>query len=62
MKVRTRMGGEWTTGRITSLFEQGLRLVADTAAATTGEPIALVNDEADYDGLLTPEDEIDDRD
>ena len=29
MKVRTRMGGEWTTGRITFLFQQGLRLLAD---------------------------------
>ena len=62
MKVRTRMGGEWTTARITFLFEQGLRLMAETAAAATGEPIALVNDEADYDGLLTLEDENDDGD
>jgi DNA invertase Pin-like site-specific DNA recombinase len=29
MKVRTRTGGEWTTGRMTFLFQQGLRLLAD---------------------------------
>jgi hypothetical protein len=29
MRVRTRTGGEWTTGRITFLFQQGLRLLAD---------------------------------
>ena len=60
MKARTRMGGEWTTGRMTFLFEQGLRLMAETAAGTTNEPLARVDEEADYDGLLTLEDESDD--
>jgi DNA invertase Pin-like site-specific DNA recombinase len=59
MKARTRMGREWTTRRMSFLFEQGLRFMAETAATTTGEPIALVDDEADYDGLLTLEDESD---
>jgi DNA invertase Pin-like site-specific DNA recombinase len=60
MKVRTRMGGEWTTGRITFLFEQGLRLMAETAAATTDDPLALVDNEEEYDGLIHLEDESND--
>jgi hypothetical protein len=34
--------------------------MAETAAATTDEPVGLVDDEAEYDGLLTLEDENDD--
>ena len=60
MKVRTRMGGEWTTGRISFLFEQGLRLMAETAAATTTSPLALDDDEEEYDGLIHLEDESND--
>jgi DNA invertase Pin-like site-specific DNA recombinase len=60
MKVRTRMGGEWTTGRITFLFQQGLRLMAETAAGTTNSPLALDNDDEKYDGLMHLEDESND--
>ena len=55
MKVRTRMGGTWTKSRIASLFEQGLRLMAATAAATTNNPVTQDNDEEEYDGLNNPE-------
>ena len=60
MKVRTRMGGEWSTGRITYLFEQGLRLMAETAAGTTNSPLALDSVEEEYDGLIHLEEEIHD--
>jgi DNA invertase Pin-like site-specific DNA recombinase len=60
MKVRTRMGGEWTTGRITFLFEQGLRLMAEIATGTTNSPLALDNDEEEYDGLIHLEEESND--
>jgi len=60
MKVRTRLGGEWTTNRMTALFEQGLRLMAETAARTTSDPLALINDEEEYDGLIELENENDD--
>jgi DNA invertase Pin-like site-specific DNA recombinase len=60
MKVRTRMGGEWTTARIASLFDQGMRLMAETAARTTNSAVALDNDETEYDGLNNLENESDD--
>ena len=60
MKVRTRLGGEWTTGRMAFLFQQGLRLMAETAAGTTTEPVASANDEEEYDGLTSLEDESND--
>ena len=60
MKARTRMGGEWNTGRISFLFRQGLRLMAETAAETTNDPLALVNDEEDYDRLIELENENND--
>jgi putative DNA-invertase from lambdoid prophage Rac len=60
MKAWTRLGGHWTTGRISFLFEQGLRLMAETTAGTPNDPLASVNDEEEYDGLLTLENENDD--
>ena len=60
MKSWTRLGGHWTTGRITFLFEQGLRLMAETAAGTTNDPLASVNDEAEYDGLINLDNENND--
>jgi DNA invertase Pin-like site-specific DNA recombinase len=61
MRVRTRMGGAWTKGRITSLFEQGLRLMAETAARTTNKPLASDDDgEEEYDGLHNLENESND--
>jgi DNA invertase Pin-like site-specific DNA recombinase len=60
MKVRTRTGGEWTPGRITFLFRQGLRLMAEIAGGTTSKPIAPTNDEAEYDNLIELEDNSDD--
>ena len=53
MKVRTRMGGEWTNGRIASLFKQGLHFMAGTAEQT----FVSANGEEDYDGLIHLEDE-----
>lgn len=60
MKARTRTGGEWTADRISFLFRQGLRLMAETAAGTTNEPLALTHDEEEYDGLNNLENESDD--
>jgi DNA invertase Pin-like site-specific DNA recombinase len=60
MRVRTRNGGEWTTNRIGFLYKQGLRLMAETAARTTNNPLAVVNDEEEYDGLIDLEDQNDD--
>jgi DNA invertase Pin-like site-specific DNA recombinase len=34
MKVRTRLGGDWTRGRIAVLFRKGLRLMAEKAEQT----------------------------
>jgi len=59
MKARTQTGGEWTTNRMSFLFEQGLRLMAETAARTTSEPLAVVNDEEEYGGLIELENESD---
>lgn len=53
MKVRTRMNGEWTNGRIVSLFKQGLCFMAETANAT----LAVANGEEEYEGLIQLEDE-----
>jgi hypothetical protein len=61
MKVRTRMGGEWTTGRIGVLFEQGLRLMAETTAGTRTDARAPSGEE-DYDGLVELEEEHDNVD
>jgi hypothetical protein len=52
MKARTRMGGEWTTGRIAFLIEQGLRLMADTATETTINTHEFVDGEEEYDALV----------
>jgi hypothetical protein len=53
MKVRTRMNGEWTNGRIASLFKQGLSFMAGSA-----EPIlSEANGEEEYDGIHLEEDE-----
>jgi DNA invertase Pin-like site-specific DNA recombinase len=60
MKARTRMGGEWTTGRIASLFEQGLRLMAETATDTTINTLGSVNGEEECDGLVDLAEEHDD--
>jgi putative DNA-invertase from lambdoid prophage Rac len=60
MKVRTRTGGEWTTDRITFLFRQGLRLMAEIAAGTANSLLALTHNEEEYDGLNNLEDESDD--
>ena len=59
MKVRTRLGGEWTTGRITILFRQGLRLMAETAAIATNDPLVSVEEEEEYDNLVVLEDKRD---
>jgi DNA invertase Pin-like site-specific DNA recombinase len=58
-KVRTRMGGHWTNSRIEFLVQQGLRLMAETLKSDKSH-FAALDDEADYDGLLTLEDENDD--
>jgi DNA invertase Pin-like site-specific DNA recombinase len=57
MKVKTRMGGDWTKGRIATLFEQGLRLMAETSLRTGAQNLASTNGEAEYDGLIDLEDE-----
>ncbi len=57
MKARTRMGGEWTTARITFLFQQGLRLMAETADGTDMQTPSLTNGEEDYDQLIELEGE-----
>jgi DNA invertase Pin-like site-specific DNA recombinase len=59
MKARTRMGGEWTTGRVSLLFQQGLRLTAETTTETTNHTLASVNGEEEYDGLITLEENDD---
>src|SRR6516164_5702144 len=52
MKVKTRMGGDWTKGRIATLFEQGLRLMAETSLLTAAQKLTTTEDEAEYDGLM----------
>jgi DNA invertase Pin-like site-specific DNA recombinase len=59
LKARTRTGGEWTTGRIGFLIQQGLRLLAETA----GDPEAILaspDAAAECDDLIHPEDQCDD--
>ena len=58
-KVRTRMGGHWTTSRIDFLVQQGLRLMAGTVNGTR-ELLAPVDEEEEYDNLIELEDESDD--
>jgi DNA invertase Pin-like site-specific DNA recombinase len=60
VKARTRLGGEWNTCRVGLLFRQGLRLMAETAAETTDATLALINGEANYDGITVLEDEQND--
>jgi DNA invertase Pin-like site-specific DNA recombinase len=57
MKARTRLGGEWTTGRIAFLLRAGLRLMAENAAGKNGAPAASINTEEEYDNLAVLEDE-----
>jgi DNA invertase Pin-like site-specific DNA recombinase len=52
MKVKTRMGGDWTKGRIASLFEQGLRLMAESSLRTVAQNLPSKEAEAEYDGLM----------
>jgi DNA invertase Pin-like site-specific DNA recombinase len=53
MKVRTRLGGEWTTGRIAVLFKRRLRLMAETA-----QPSDCISDlEEEYEKPPELEDE-----
>ena len=59
MKARTRLGGHWTTSRVSFLVQQGLRLMA-TSANETRELLVAVNEEEDYENLVVLEDEIDD--
>jgi hypothetical protein len=57
MKVKTRMGGDWTKGRIATLFEQGLRLMAESSLRTGAQNLTVTNGEAEYDGLMELEEE-----
>jgi hypothetical protein len=57
MKVKTRMGGDWTKGRIATLFEQGLRLMAEASRPTVGQNLTSSKGEAEYDGLMELETE-----
>jgi hypothetical protein len=52
MKVKTRMGGDWTKGRIATLFVQGLRLMAESSPRTAAQNLTETNGEAEYDGLM----------
>jgi DNA invertase Pin-like site-specific DNA recombinase len=58
-KVRTRLGGHWTTSRVASLVQQGLRLMAETVNGST-ETLASVDEEEEFDNLIELEDESDD--
>ena len=60
MKARTRLGGEWTTSRISYLVQQGLRLLAETGNGSTDQNLASADDEEDYSDLIQLEDESDD--
>ncbi len=55
MKVRTRLGGDWTRGRIAVLFKQGLRLVEVTTEPST----SIASAEEEYQSLIELEDEND---
>src|SRR4029077_6811850 len=58
MKVRTRLGGHWTNGRIGYLVQQGLRLMAETVNGAK-DLLASVDEEEEYDNVVELEDEID---
>jgi hypothetical protein len=60
MKARTRLGGEFTTGRIAGLLRVGLRLMAENAAGINGAPAASVNSNEEYAKLVVLEEESDD--
>jgi DNA invertase Pin-like site-specific DNA recombinase len=59
MKARTRLGGHWTTARITFLVQQGLRLMAETESGTN-ECLDAADAEEDYENLIELEDQSDD--
>jgi DNA invertase Pin-like site-specific DNA recombinase len=59
MKARTRLGGEWTTNRISSLVQQGLRLLAQMGIGDPAETVGSLHDEEDYDNLIHREDDSD---
>jgi DNA invertase Pin-like site-specific DNA recombinase len=59
MKVRTRLGGHWTTSRVAFLVQQGLRLMGETVNENT-EPLAAVDEEEEFDDIVVLEDESDD--
>jgi DNA invertase Pin-like site-specific DNA recombinase len=59
MKARTRLGGHWTTSRVASLVQQGLRLMAESVNGTN-ENLVSVDEEEEYDHLVQLEDESDD--
>jgi DNA invertase Pin-like site-specific DNA recombinase len=58
-KARTRLAGQWTTGRVAVLVQQGLRLRAETVTGTK-ERLVSVDEEEDYADLVVLEDESDD--
>jgi hypothetical protein len=60
MKARTRLGGEWTTNRISSLVQQGLRLLAETGIDNTAQTLGSVYEQEEYDNLIHLEPESDD--
>src|SRR5262249_26272907 len=58
MKARTRLGGHWTTSRVTFLVQQGLRLMSETVNGSNGSLVS-VDEEEYYDNLVLLEDESD---
>jgi DNA invertase Pin-like site-specific DNA recombinase len=56
LKVRTRMGGEWTKTGVATLLKRGLSLMAD-GDANAGRDVFAEDREEDYDGLPQLEDE-----
>src|SRR5262249_29570111 len=56
MKVKTRLCGDWTKARIEFLFQQGLRVMAETDGSTR-PATASSNGEEDYDGLIQLEEQ-----
>jgi hypothetical protein len=57
-KSRPRLGGHWTTSRITFLVQQGLRLMAEIDGGAK-ELLANVDEEEDYENLVQLEDDND---
>jgi DNA invertase Pin-like site-specific DNA recombinase len=58
MKVKTRLGGDWTKGRIEHLFQQGLRVMADSSAdSVPNHTVTGTIDEEEFDGLIELEDD-----